>query len=338
MKPPVARSVFSALPRLAAALILPITAGMLVGSGAALAASNACKADLNGDLVVNFADLAVLKSVFFQSCSPTCGDGVVQSPWEQCDDGNVRDGDGCSRKCEIEGPLPLVCGDGMAVTPEQCDDGNLLDGDGCSSVCTIEVPLTVVCGNGVAQGPTEECDDGNLTNWDGCSSTCQMERPGTTSGLEDRGLTVFDHGTGLEWEKKTDDGGLHDKDNYYSWSPGPPWNPDGTAFTVFLAALNGGAALGVSADGVTTPSGPCYASHCDWRLPTVSELRTILDCSYGPPCVAPIFGPTQSSDYWSSSSIADYPDGAWLVDFSYGNANANGKTYSTYVRAVRGAP
>jgi len=176
---------------------ITITAGMLLGSGAAHAASNACKADLNGDLVVNFADLAVLKSVFFQSCPR----------------------------------------------------------------------------------------------------------------FEDRGLTVFDHQTGLEWEKKTDDGGIHDKDNTYSWGTGPNWNPDGTAFTVFLAALNGGAVLGVSANGVTS-SGPCYASHCDWRLPTVSELKSIVDCSYGAPCVAPIFGPTQSSVYWSSSSNANNPNNA----------------------------
>ena len=48
--------------------LIAVTAGMLLGSGAALAASNVCKADLTGDGVVNFGDLAVMKSVFFQSC------------------------------------------------------------------------------------------------------------------------------------------------------------------------------------------------------------------------------------------------------------------------------
>ena len=265
--------------------LITITTAMLLGSGVALAESNACKADLNGDLVVNFGDLAVLKSVFFQRCNdpgPTCGDGIVQAP-------------------------------------EQCDDGGYVSGDGCSSECTIEVPLAVVCGNGVAQGPTEECDDGNLTNGDGCSSTCKME----TSGLEDRGLTVFDRRAGLEWEKKTDDGGIHDKDNGYTWSTAPPWNPDGTAFTVFLAALN---------------AGGCYASHCDWRLPTLEELKSIVDCSHGIPCVAPIFGPTQSSFYWSSSSLAGNPSSAWFVDFVGGGGFADGKAFIYDVRAVRGGP
>ena len=34
-------------------------------------------------------------------------------------------------------PLP-VCGNGMQEVGEQCDDGNLVDGDGCSSHCTLE--------------------------------------------------------------------------------------------------------------------------------------------------------------------------------------------------------
>ena len=33
-----------------------------------------------------------------------------------------------------------VCGNGMQEASEQCDDGNLVDGDGCSSHCTVESP------------------------------------------------------------------------------------------------------------------------------------------------------------------------------------------------------
>jgi cysteine-rich repeat protein len=36
-----------------------------------------------------------------------------------------------------------VCGDGVAEGPvEECDDGGLVDGDGCSSVCTVEAPAS----------------------------------------------------------------------------------------------------------------------------------------------------------------------------------------------------
>lgn len=33
---------------------------------------------------------------------------------------------------------PAVCGNGMKERGEDCDDGNLVDGDGCSSHCTLE--------------------------------------------------------------------------------------------------------------------------------------------------------------------------------------------------------
>jgi cysteine-rich repeat protein len=36
-------------------------------------------------------------------------------------------------------PLP-VCGNGAKEPPEQCDDGNTRSGDGCSRTCTFEVP------------------------------------------------------------------------------------------------------------------------------------------------------------------------------------------------------
>jgi cysteine-rich repeat protein len=98
-----------------------------------------------------------------------CGDGVVQAG-EQCDDGNLVNGDGCNVTCVIE-----LCGDGLvqAGLGEQCDDGNSVNGDGCSTLCTSEV-----CGDAVVQPNLgEQCDDGNVVNGDGCNSTCRTELP-----------------------------------------------------------------------------------------------------------------------------------------------------------------
>jgi cysteine-rich repeat protein len=76
-----------------------------------------------------------------------CGNGKLD-PGEQCDDGNVMSGDGCSRCCQLENPpcvvgpcaLPhlRVCGNGVVTSPEECDDGNTMSGDECSAECTIE--------------------------------------------------------------------------------------------------------------------------------------------------------------------------------------------------------
>jgi cysteine-rich repeat protein len=61
----------------------------------------------------------------------------------QCDDGNTKNGDGCSSTCTIEkgyictGGTPFrrdvckeICGDGLDLKSYMCDDGNLVNGDG----------------------------------------------------------------------------------------------------------------------------------------------------------------------------------------------------------------
>ena len=116
-----------------------------------------------GDGVVLWADCAAL--------GPVCGDGNREEACEDCDDGNLVDGDGCDSNCTITG-----CGNGIVTAGEQCDDGNFLDGDGCDSNCT-----PTACGNGIRTAG-EACEDGNTTSGDGCSSTCAVEPAELTSG------------------------------------------------------------------------------------------------------------------------------------------------------------
>jgi cysteine-rich repeat protein len=104
-----------------------------------------------------------------------CGDGTTQPNLpEQCDDGNQVPGDGCSASCHKE-----ECGNGIKDPREECEDGNLMDGDGCSALCLAEY-----CGDGTAQpNLAEQCDDGNQRNGDGCTDTCQTESCG--NGIKD---------------------------------------------------------------------------------------------------------------------------------------------------------
>ncbi len=98
-----------------------------------------------------------------------CGNGKLDPPGEQCDDGNRKPGDGCDTLCRKE-----KCGDGI-VTPslsEECDDKNTWDNDGCTSKCTFEY-----CGDAVIQTRAgEQCDDGNSMPGDGCNGQCKKEQ------------------------------------------------------------------------------------------------------------------------------------------------------------------
>jgi cysteine-rich repeat protein len=67
--------------------------------------------------------------------SITCGNDRLDR-YEQCDDGNRRNGDGCSNTCQFE--RAAVCGNNRIERTETCDDGNRRNGDGCDSSCRLE--------------------------------------------------------------------------------------------------------------------------------------------------------------------------------------------------------
>lgn len=121
----------------------------------------------NATLLSASAMLALTLAAAGPAHAVRCGDGFADMPaGEQCDDGNIIDGDGCSSSCQRE----PMCGDGIVEAGESCDDGNNISGDGCSASCTTEA----YCGDGILNDG-EQCDDGNNVDFDGCSSECTVE-------------------------------------------------------------------------------------------------------------------------------------------------------------------
>ena len=131
-------------------------------------------------------------------------------------------------------------------------------------------------------------------------------------------LMVRDNETGLIWEVKQNKDGVknyadpNDADNVYNWND-------------------------ANQKCIDAHNAKRFGGYSDWRLPTINELKTLVDSSRKNPAInTENFPNTQSSCYWSSSTYADYTNLAWSVYFYSGSGDYSSKDDSYYVRSVRG--
>lgn len=282
---------------------------------------------------------------------PGCGNDAVDAAGEQCDGSDLGGATcaslgfsggtlACSGGCQLDtsGCAQSSCGDGTVDVNEQCDGVNL-NGASCASLGYSGGTLGcgLGCGFDVASCDVKTLPaTGQLTCWDSTGAVIACAGTGqdgdTLAGsfvYTDNGDgTITDGNTGLMWEKLDDNdiAGIHDKDDFYLWDD---------AFAVKIAALN---------------TVPCFAGHCDWRLPNVKELQSLanyevpspgpsIGASFNsgctPGCTSDVCSCTNSDLYWTSTTYVGSPDFAWYVYFVDGNALANPKLSGGYVRAVR---
>lgn len=109
-----------------------------------------------------------------------CGDLFVSST-EECEDGNVNNGDGCDN-CRFSCASMDPARDCTSLDPcvaTACDDATHTCGSpigegvtcGVGAVCKSGVCTATICGDGILDAG-EICDDGNLTDGDGCDADC----------------------------------------------------------------------------------------------------------------------------------------------------------------------
>ena len=153
-----------------------------------------------------------------------------------------------------------------------------------------------------------------------------------TARFIDLGTAIRDTLTNLVWEKKTPagSGGLHDVATKYSWCAATGNTDAGSPCvnntTSWIASVNGAR----------------FGGFNDWRVPTQTELQSILASPCpgdGIPCIDPIFGPTSTTTgalYWSSTAVT--VQNAALINFVDGAVTSESKLVGHLVRAVRTVP
>jgi hypothetical protein len=159
---------------------------------------------------------------------------------------------------------------------------------------------------------------------------------------------VKDNITGLMWEVKTADSGLHDFRNTYSWYQRGAAINGGNA-----GKKNGGRCQGSACDTLAyqqavNAEGLCGAG--DWRLPTVTELISIVDYGKLDPAIDKKFFPhtaivvndmesalknQYAYDYWTSVPAADDSSYAFMVEFGGGGSYGELKSEAIKIRLVR---
>jgi hypothetical protein len=168
-------------------------------------------------------------------------------------------------------------------------------------------------------------DFGNSDDSDGKLGFSFSEVPSAVGGNYARTDCVKDNITGLMWEGKPDTGlrgGLNPNSTYTNFDTGDQIN----AITNAQGYVNAVNAAGL-------------CGYTDWRLPTVSELQSIVDygvASQGPTIDGNWFPSTQGNWYWSSSPYVGNSSLAWLVSFGNGYVGNGNRYYGYYyVRLVR---
>lgn len=154
---------------------------------------------------------------------------------------------------------------------------------------------------------------------------------------------VRDDVTGLVWEVKTPDSGLHGKWHTYTW-----FNPDEKS--------NGGVeGREGEPDDITCGSPATVMDGCDtlkfvaavnaagwcgqknWRLPSLDELASLADYGRFLPAIPQNYFPdiVMPAGFWTSSPSAAGPSYAWIVIFDDGYLGTCVKSWNYYVRLVR---
>ena len=176
---------------------------------------------------------------------------------------------------------------------------------------------------------TKICNSGEAAGEGGCPAD-----PVLGSGTNEWGCTR-DNVTDLMWEVKTDDGGLRDKDNTYTW-----YNSDSNTNGGDVGAENGGTCPDTgncdTEKYVASVNATGLCGYNDWRMPDLSELISIVEFGQSQPAIDITYFPkTIDGGYWTATPHSNYISSAWKVLLDFGSDLSGNSGNGEYVRLVR---
>ncbi len=150
---------------------------------------------------------------------------------------------------------------------------------------------------------------------------------------------IRDTHSGLIWELKANQEGLHDWRNTYSW-----FNPTQAHRELdYRGTADAGSCDGSQCDTwmfVVAVNEEEFCGFDDWRIPSKDEMFSISDLRKAttPPTIdVESFPFAQAAEYWTANDYSFQPDSAWVWSYQHGHDRVDWKKSPKFVRLVRGA-
>jgi hypothetical protein len=133
---------------------------------------------------------------------------------------------------------------------------------------------------------------------------------------------VRDNYTGLVWEAKTDNEGIHNKGNTYRWggmtAQAQSYGRHYHDWDVLVQETNQQRLCGMTG----------------WRVPSVNELESLINFNSVDPAIDQKYFPHASSDIWTSTPDPVFANKAWHVSFANGFITHDDRNHQWQVRLV----
>jgi hypothetical protein len=260
---------------------------------------------------------------FVGGCRECIGDALAGGPL--CDDPVSCASDLASCNLTLDGCNAdlATCTDDLAI----CEaDLAVLEGD--LAACDDDLETCLLAEPRIHKSGQTTCynDAGTLIACAGSGRDGEFQAGTAVSFVDNGNGTITDNVTGLMWEKLSDNGDIHDKDNTY------------TGLSAAIARAN-------------TLNMANFAGHNDWRVPNIRELASLPRYGSQNPAVHPAFHTgcvggcsvitcscTKANIYASSTVYRGYTQAIWKMNMYDGDqyaGNAAGEAH--YARAVRTA-